>query len=63
MNKIFLNNVNSKLTLDIDKFQQELKKIENSHDEICIFGFTFILYHHVIKNLIKKGIKKGMINL
>ena len=52
----FLSYTNNRLTLDIKKFQKSLKQYEDSKQEICIFGFTFILYYHVVRVLKKKGI-------
>lgn len=42
-----------KLTLNIDKLDNLLKKAEADGEEIVIFGFTYILYSFVVKELIK----------
>jgi len=53
----FLKNIKEQLHLDIKNLQKTIKNYENLKQEICIFGFTFILYHSVIKFLKEKGIK------
>ncbi len=52
----FLFQTNGQLSLDIDKFRKSLKHYEDGSQEVCIFGFTYILYHHVVKVLKEKGI-------
>ena len=52
----FLFQNNDQLSLEIDKFQKSLKHYEEGDHEVCIFGFTYILYHHVVKELKEKGI-------
>lgn len=52
----FLSHSNGQLCLDIDKLQKSLKHYEGESNEVCIFGFTFILYHHVVKVLKEEGI-------
>ena len=52
----FLFQTNGQLSLDIDKFQKSLKHHEDRSQGVCIFGFTYILYHHVVKELKKSGI-------
>jgi len=51
----FLSESNEQLTLDIEKLKVSLKAHENTEEGVCIFGFTFILYHHVVKALAEKG--------
>lgn len=53
----FLNDDNSILSLDVDKFESRAKELEFHGDEICVFGFTYILYHHVVKELKERGVK------
>ena len=52
----FLFQTNGQLSLDIDKFWESLMLYEDGGQEICIFGFTYILYYHVVKVLKEKGI-------
>ena len=53
----FLKNFEEQLHLDIKKLQKTITNYENLKQEVCIFGFTFVLYHSVIKPLKEKGIK------
>ncbi len=53
----FLKNVEKQLYLDIEKFNKSIGEFENLKKEICIFGFTFVLYKNVLKPLKEKGIK------
>jgi hypothetical protein len=43
------------LHLDIETFKSKLLPFINKGEEICVFGFTFILYHHVIRALKEKN--------
>lgn len=47
----FLRNTDGQLAADINKFQGSLKKFEANNEEVCIFGFTFVLYENFIKAL------------
>lgn len=47
----------AKLRLDGSKLDALLREAEKSNEEIIIFGFTFILYQHVIRPLIEAGKK------
>jgi hypothetical protein len=44
------------LTIDKEKLQDKFKHYETTQEEVCIFGFTYILYHHVIRPLKEMGI-------
>lgn len=37
--------------LDIHKLENKLRKIEKDKAEVCIFGFTFVLYNNLVKEL------------
>ena len=50
----FIQNENNKLKFLIDKFREALQHYESNREDICIFGFTYILYNHVIKKLKRK---------
>lgn len=47
---------NGQLKFDIDKFESLLRLYEEKNQAICIFGFTYILYHYVIRALKEKRI-------
>ena len=49
-------NTTKGLVLDKNKLLQQLTVYENSREEICIFGFTYILYNYAIKFLKEKNI-------
>ncbi len=49
--------VNDKLTLDEEKLQSLLEKYDGQKDEVLIFGFTFILYHYLVRPLLDAGKK------
>ena len=51
----FLHLDKDKLVADVNKFEAKLSEL--STDEICIFGFTYILYSYFIKLLKKKKVK------
>ena len=55
--KYLLNNHNGQLSLNIDEFQKLVQYKNNQEQEVCIFGFTYVLYNHVIKEMIKKNIQ------
>ena len=55
----FLRNTDGQLAADINKFQGSLKKFEANNEEVCIFGFTFVLYENFIKAL-KENDAKGL---
>lgn len=44
-----------KLQLDINLLEKTLLEYQNSEEECCLFGFTYVLYHHVVKVLKEKG--------
>jgi len=52
----FIKNTTKGLVLDKNKLLRQLKVYENSQEEICIFGFTYILYNYAIKFLKEKNI-------
>lgn len=47
----FMTTDGSDLRLDLEKFETQINDIANSGQEVLIFGFTFVLYHHVIREL------------
>tara|TARA_B100000315_G_scaffold251859_1_gene287459 strand:- start:370 stop:1503 length:1134 start_codon:yes stop_codon:yes gene_type:complete len=53
----FLINNNTRLSFDIDKFQKSINSCEEKNQEVCIFGFTYVLYHHVVKELMENNIQ------
>jgi len=53
----FLINNNAQLSFAIDEFQKSIKHLNNQDQEVCIFGFTYVLYHHVVKELMEKKIQ------
>lgn len=53
----FLREINNELSLDIKSFGNVLNDYIDDSKEICIFGFTYILYHNVVKTLKRKDIK------
>ena len=55
--KYLLNNNNGQLSFNIDDFKKLVEHQNNRKREVCIFGFTYVLYHHVIKEMIKKNIQ------
>ena len=56
----FLNEENGSLCVDFDKFDASLKTAEDAGQEICIFGFTYVLYHYIVKMMKNKGIKYNL---
>ena len=52
---------NSKLEFLEEKFIEHLSNL-NKDEPIVIFGFTFVLYHSVFKNLLEKNIKFSLPN-
>jgi hypothetical protein len=52
----FINENNGELELDIEKFKETIKQYNSANNEICIFGFTYILYAHVVKKLLEQNI-------
>ena len=50
----FLQTKNNHLTLDISGLTRVLRHIESSQKEVCLFGFTYILYTQVIKKLLEE---------
>ena len=55
--KYFLKSNKDQLSFDVNRFEASLKDYENRGEEICIFGFTYILYHNVVQELKEKGIR------
>ncbi len=53
----FLFQSGDHLNFDLNKFESFAEKNQNLEQEICIFGFTYILYSNVIQELLKKGVK------
>lgn len=53
----FLINNNAQLSFAIDEFQKSIEHLNNQDQEVCIFGFTYVLYHHVVKELMEKKIQ------
>lgn len=51
-----LSHKDDKLILNIDKLASQLEKLLETGKEICIFGFTYILYKNVVEKLLKKNI-------
>lgn len=45
------SNENNHLNLNVEKFQKKINSIVQEEQEVCIFGFTFILYYHLIRVL------------
>jgi len=58
----FLYNENGNLNLECDRFVEVLRVYEKQGKEICIFGFTYILYEHVVKVLLEKGFNFNLKN-
>tara|TARA_B100002003_G_C14154991_1_gene555910 strand:- start:3705 stop:4823 length:1119 start_codon:yes stop_codon:yes gene_type:complete len=52
----FVTSESHQLNLDIDKLEKAINNYEDSNQEICVFGFTFILYHCAVKALKEKGV-------
>ena len=50
-----VDSVNGGLSLDQEKFESLLNSLGNTHSNLIIFGFTFILYFHVILPLLQAG--------
>ena len=46
-----------KLQLELDLFQEYTDQLQKEEQDVCVFGFTFILYDHVIRPLKEKGIQ------
>jgi len=53
----FLINNNAQLSFAIDEFQKSIEHLNNQDQEVCILGFTYVLYHHVVKELMEKKIQ------
>jgi|TARA_B100000315_G_scaffold240925_1_gene261220 hypothetical protein len=53
----FLSDNHGNLTLNLDKLMTYLTTFQDSQEECTLFGFTFILYHHVIRIFKQKGFK------
>lgn len=58
----FLYSEAGQLRLDRDSFIKTLQDYENENIEICIFGFTYILYEYVIKVLLDSRIHFNLAN-
>jgi phenylacetate-coenzyme A ligase PaaK-like adenylate-forming protein len=58
--KYFLINNNDRLSFDIDKFQKSINSCKEKGQEVCVFGFTYVLYHHVVKELMEKNIQLNL---
>ena len=52
----FLSETNGLLSFNPDKFEKEIFKLQDHLTDICVFGFTYILYQHVVKPLKENGI-------
>ena len=51
-----LTNNNGDLSIDLDQLTILLQEAEISKKEVTILGFTYILYHHVVRILKEKGV-------
>jgi len=54
-NQYLLHKKNGDLSLEYEKIIDILGKIEESQEDVTIFGFTYILYHYVIRVLKERG--------
>jgi len=52
----FVRDDSHQLSLDIDKLEEAVNSYEDGNQDICIFGFTFMLYHCLVRSLKEKGI-------
>lgn len=50
----FLRKKDNRLSLDLSGLTQVLRGWENNQKEVCLFGFTYILYTQVIKKLLEE---------
>ena len=53
--RYFLKTEAGGLTLDSNSLKEALKEYSGRQQEICLFGFTYLLYYHVIKVLKEQG--------
>jgi len=51
-----LSLADNKLLLNIDNLSSQLEKLLKTGKEICIFGFTYILYKNVVEKLLNENI-------
>ncbi len=45
------------LVLDEDKLERTLREASQSGEPVIVFGFTYVLYAHVVRKLMAKGIR------
>lgn len=53
----FLINKNGHLSFDIKKFSKSVFEWEKQKQQVCIFGFTYVLYSNIVKKFIGKNIQ------
>ncbi len=57
---MLIENSEQKLELNIDQFKESLDQLSLQDQPACIFGFTFILYHHFIRRLKELGYRYSL---
>lgn len=55
-----VDEVNGKLQLDEEALNRLLREAEKGSDAIVLFGFTYILYHHVVRPLMEKKVNYNL---
>lgn len=50
-----IEDIDGKLTLDIEKLENLLTEAEKNNEEVIIFGFTYILYKFAVETLLKSN--------
>lgn len=58
--EFYLKEKDGRLSLDMHNLIPRLKEIEAGKKEVSIFGFTYILYHHMIRLLKEKKIRYNL---
>lgn len=52
-----MNDTNGAPSLDIDRLKQALEEIASTGDELGMVAYTYVLYKHVVKDLLSKNIR------
>lgn len=52
-----MNDESGTLSLDIDRLKHALAEVKSSGSELCMIAYTYVLYQHVVKDLLSKDIR------
>lgn len=53
--EFFLTEHETNLAVDLDKLKNALRRYEKLQKDVCLFGFTYILYRHMIRPFLESG--------